>query len=84
MFECRELEFQCLKGNGRNSNVNKNRARITMFERTRSEFQCFKNYGHNTNIWKDKTMFYLESYLKDKIRIKMVGIKMVGSMRSEF
>ena len=30
MFECRELEFQCLKGNGRNSNVNKNRARIPM------------------------------------------------------
>ena len=32
MFECRELEFQCLKGNGRNSNVNK----------IGPELQCFK------------------------------------------
>ena len=40
MFECRELEFQCLKGDGRKSNVNKNRARIPMFQKIGPEFQC--------------------------------------------
>ena len=59
MFECRELEFQCLKGNGRNSNVNKNRAGIPIFERIKQElkpsikigpeFQCLKRQGWNTS-----------------------------------
>ena len=33
-------EFQCLKGQGRNSSVRKGRAGIPMFERTGPEFEC--------------------------------------------
>ena len=33
-------EFQYLKGQGRNSNVKKNKAKIPMLERIGPEFQC--------------------------------------------
>ena len=35
-------EFQCLKGEGRNSNVGKNKAGIPVLERIRPELQCLK------------------------------------------
>ena len=35
-------EMQCLKGEGQNSNVWKDKERITMFEWIRQEFTCLK------------------------------------------
>ena len=58
MFECRKLEFQCLKGNGRNSNVNKNRARITMFQK----------YGQNSNVNKNRAGIPIFERIKQKLK----------------
>ena len=48
------LEYHCLNGEGQNSNVYKNRARIPVFERTGPEYQCLKGQGWNSNVYKNK------------------------------
>ena len=50
MVERNGPEFQCLKGNGWNSNVQKERARNPMLERIGPEFQCLKEKGWNSNV----------------------------------
>ena len=61
MFEKGVQEFQCSKGQRRNSNAGikndyQNRARIPMFERKGPEYQCFKEKGQNTNVGKRKVV----------------------------
>ena len=42
IFERIGLEYQCFKGERRNTSVSKDRAGIPVFERIVSEYQCLK------------------------------------------
>ena len=54
MLERIRPQFQWVKGQGRNNNVWKTRARNPVFERIGPKFQCLKGKGRNTNVWKDR------------------------------
>ena len=42
-------KFQCLKGEGQNSNVWNDKMRIPMFGRIKSEFKCLERERKNPN-----------------------------------
>ena len=45
MFERIRSDFECLKGQDQNSNVSKDRTRISMFEGIRSKYLCLEGLG---------------------------------------
>ena len=57
MFKTIRQEFQSLKGQDRNSNIEKDNVGSPMLIMIVPEFQCLKGYGRNSNVKKEKVDF---------------------------